>query len=104
MRNGCGTRNRQNYFRQFEKPRQCNLERSRLQRLCSLVERIVSSPCLAQWSPWQKRNAVLFAVINDEIGFAIGEAVAILHGDDRNNFASALNVFTGHIGKRNVAD
>src|ERR1019366_1110285 len=43
-------------------------------------------------------------MIHNKIGLAIGETVAVLHRDNGNDFASALDVFTCDVGKPDMAD
>ncbi len=44
------------------------------------------------------------AVVEQEVPFAVGEAVAVLDGDDGDDFAGALDVFQGDVRERDVAD
>ena len=47
---------------------------------------------------------MFFAVVQEVIPLAIGEAVAILNGDDGDDFASTLEVFEGDVGEGDVLD
>ena len=68
------------------------------------VEQIVSLAVLPERSPGDESNAVLLAMLEKVVPFAIGEAVAVLDGDDGNDFAGALEVFEGDVGERDVLD
>ena len=43
-------------------------------------------------SPRKKSDIVLLAIIDDEVRFPISETVAVLHRDDRNDLACALEL------------
>src|SRR5258705_1025386 len=59
---------------------------------------------LAERRPRKESDAVLLAIVDDEVGFAVGKAVAVLHRDDRHNPASALNVFASHVRERDMTN
>ena len=65
--------------------------------LSDLLYGVMRLLCLAKWSPRKKRNAVLLAVVDDEVGFAVGKAVPVLHRNDRHNPAGSLNVLKGYV-------
>src|ERR1700733_1024121 len=59
---------------------------------------------LAEGSPRKEGDAVLLAVVNNEVRLAVGKAVSVLHRNDRHNPASALNVLAGHVRESDVAN
>src|ERR1700740_326125 len=51
----------------------------------------------AEWEPRNEGDSVLRAIVYDILPFAIGEAVAVLDGNDGNDFAGALHMLAGNI-------
>ena len=60
--------------------------------------------CLAERRPGHEADVVLLTVIEEVIPLAVGEAVAVLHGDDGDDFAGALDVLERDVGEADVAD
>ena len=71
---------------------------------CCVLERFMRKPLLRHRGPRHKADVVLLAIVDDEVPLTIGEAVAVLHGNDRNDPACALDVLAGNIGERDMAD
>jgi len=69
-----------------------------------LVEDFASCAARAEREPGNEGDGVLFAVVHDVVPFAVGEAVAILHGDDGNDAAGALDVFLRDVGESDEAN
>src|SRR5260370_42534751 len=59
---------------------------------------------LTEGSPRKESDIVLLAIIDDEVRFPIGEAVAVLHGDNRHDPACPLHVLASHIRERDVTN
>src|ERR1700744_245199 len=89
--------NRQNHFGTLQQPRQSNLQRRCFKIASNFLDGLMRFLRLTEGGPGKEGNAVLLAIVDDEIGFAVGKAVAILYGDDWHNPASALYVLAGHI-------
>ena len=58
----------------------------------------------AERRPGDECDFVLIAEVEQEIPLAVGEAVAVLHGDDGNDLEGALQVLEGDVGERDVLD
>src|SRR5579859_3666709 len=94
----------QDHFRTLEQPCQGDLQRSCIETGCNSLDSVMRLFRLTEWSPRKESDVVLLAVIDDEIGFAVGEAIAVLHGDDGHDPAGSLDVFASHIGERYMAN
>src|SRR5438270_12420246 len=70
-----------------------------MMRLRDTGQNVVANSTSAQREPWNKCEAILFAVIDDVFPFTVEDAVAVLNGDNLRNFACPLNVLTGDIGE-----
>src|SRR5271156_885579 len=99
-----GSGNWQNHLGPLEQPRQSDLQGAYLKILSDLLYDVVRLLRLSEGSPGEKSNAMLLAVVNNEVGLAVGKAVAILDRNDRNNPEGALNVLTGHVRESDVAN
>ena len=55
--------------------------------------------CSGPAEPREKGDAMLLAILDHVIPLAVGEAIAILHRDDGDDFAAALDVLVGHVGE-----
>ena len=47
---------------------------------------------------------MLLAIVDHVIPLPVGKAIAILHRDDGDDFAAALDVLLGHVGKAHMAN
>src|ERR1700730_354415 len=54
----------------------------------------------SQREPGNKSNFIALAIIHHIVPFAVGKTIAVLHGDDRNNSASSLDVLLRDVGQR----
>src|SRR5256885_10085370 len=70
-----------------------------MMRLRDTGQNVVANSTSAQREPWNKCEAILFAVVDDVFPLAVEYAVAVLHGDNWRNFACPLNVLTGDVGE-----
>ena len=75
-----------------------------LRSFATLIQDVVGLAVLPEWRPGDEGDAVLLAVVEQEIPFAIGKAIAILNRDDGDDFAGALQMFKGHIRESNMLD
>ena len=80
------------------------MQRGRIEFFRGPSKDIMSLPILAERRPRNEGDAVLLAVVEEVIPLAVSKAIAVLHRDDRDDFAGALEVFEGHVGERDVAD
>src|SRR5712664_4704746 len=55
----------------------------------------------SKWEPGNKGNSILLTIIHHVVPFAVGKAIAVLHGDDRNNSVCSLDVLLRDVGQRN---
>src|SRR5260370_38089257 len=88
---------RHNDFRSLEKPRQCDLQRSRVQLIRYFLDSLVCFFGLTEGSPGKNRNVVLLAVVAAHVRFTVGETVTILDRDDRHNFTSTFDMLASCI-------
>src|SRR6267154_3804655 len=58
----------------------------------------------SQWEPRYKNNSVAFTIVRHVVPFAIRKAVAVLHRDDRNDFARSLDVLLCDVGQADQAN
>ena len=58
----------------------------------------------AQREPGNKHNSILLAIVHYVIPLTIGKAVTVLHGNDRHDFASPLDVLPGYIRQSNQSE
>lgn len=57
-----------------------------------------------KWKPWNIGYPVPLAIVDDVIPFTVSEAIAVLHRDDRDNCASALDMFLSHVRQCDESD
>ena len=102
------SRNRQDNFGTFKQPCQCDLQRSCIQLVRKLLEGVMCLLRLTEGSSGKESNKesniVLLAVIDDEVGFPVGEAVAVLHRDNWHDLTCPLHVFASHIRQRDMTN
>ena len=89
-------------FGASEEPGEGDLQGSGIEVVSDTVEDFVGLPILAERSPGNEGDRVLLAEVEKEVPFAVGKAVAVLHGDDGDDFEGALEVFEGDVGERHV--
>src|SRR5271165_5126805 len=68
-----GSGNRQNYLGPLKQPRQSDLQGACLEILSDLLQGVMRLLCLAERSPRKKRDATLLAVVDNEVGLAVGK-------------------------------
>src|SRR5215472_3911528 len=71
--------------------------RGGLMRPCDLIEDLARNSSRSQREPRDKGDAIALAIIHHVIPLAIGKAVTVLNGNDRNDPAGTLNMLLGHI-------
>src|ERR1700749_5123574 len=59
---------------------------------------------LTKGSPRKESNIVQLAVIDDEVRFPVGEAIAVLHRDNRDDLKCPLHMFASYIRKRDMTN
>ena len=69
-----------------------------------VFEHLVAVTGLAERSPGDESDAILVAVVEEVIPLAIGEAVAVLDGDNGGESAGAFQVIHGDVAEADVAD
>src|ERR1700680_1124474 len=87
-----------------QKPGQRYLYGARTVRLRDSVKHFPGNPACSQRKPWDKRNSIALTIIHYVIPFTVGKAVAVLHGDDRDNSARSLDVLLRDVGQRDQAN
>ncbi len=73
-------------------------------RVCDPLHSLLRSFARPQRKPGNEHDSVLFAIVHHVVPLAIGEAVTILHGNDRHNLASPLDVLPRYIGQADQAN
>src|SRR6267142_620443 len=68
------------------------------------VKHLAGNLARSQWEPGNKGNFIALAIIHHVVPFAVGKAIAVLHGDDRDNSARSLDVLLGDVGQRDQAN
>src|SRR5216684_4698597 len=63
-----------------------------------------SNSACAQWEPRNKGNSIALTIIHHVVPFAVRKAIAVLHGNDRDNSAGSLDVFLRNVGQRDQAN
>src|SRR6266852_2743974 len=63
-----------------------------------------SNSACPQWEPGNKGNSVALTIIHHVIPFAVRKAIAVLHGDDRDNSARSLDMLLRNVRQRDEAN
>lgn len=100
---GC-SRDRQNHRGPLEKPGQSDLQRCCIEFSGDFFYRISRFSSLTKWSPRQEGDVILRAIIDDEVGLAVGKTVSVLHRDNGHDPASTLDVLACDVGESQVAN
>src|SRR5216684_83453 len=87
-----------------QEPRQRYLCRTRTVRLRNLAQHFASIFTCSQREPRNKRNSIALTIIDHVVPFAVGKAIAVLHGDNRDDFACSLDVFLRNVRQRDQAN
>src|ERR1700686_3856631 len=87
-----------------QQPSECYLGGARTVSLRDAAENFSRDFACPQWEPRNKSNPVALTIIHYVVPFPVGKAIAVLHGDDRDNFACSLNVFLRDVGQRDQAN
>src|SRR6266849_8299312 len=87
-----------------QEPSQRYLCGARLMRLRDSVQHVARNFASSQWEPRDKGNSVALTIIDYVVPFAVGKAIAVLHGDDRDDFACSLDVLLCDIRQRDQAN
>ena len=72
--------------------------------LSNLVQHVASNFACPQGEPRNKGNPIALTIIHHVVPFAVGKAIAVLHGDDRENFARSLDVLLRNVRQRDQAN
>src|ERR1700674_3974299 len=96
--------NGQHDWRSLQEPCKCYLDGTRTVRLRDSVKHFPGNLACSQWEPGDKGNSITLTITHYVVPFAVGEAIAILHRDDGDNFARSLDVLLRHVGQRNQAN
>src|ERR1700688_1914634 len=63
-----------------------------------------SNSACSQWEPWDKGDCIAFTISHHVVPFPVRKAIAVLHGDDRDDFARSLDVLLRNVGQRHEAN
>src|ERR1700674_1655416 len=97
-------RNGQHDGRSSQEPGQRYLDRPRTVRLRDSVKNFPGNLASSEWEPRDKSNSITLTITHYVVPFAVGKAIAILHRDDGDNLARALDVLLRHVGQRYQAN
>ena len=67
-------------------------------------QHLIGFPVLAERSPRHEGNPMLLAVVQQIIPFAVGEAVAVLDSDNRNDLPRPLQMLQSNVRQRHMTD
>ncbi len=95
---------RQHDGRSAQQPGKCYLRWTGIVRSRDPVQHLAGDFTGSQWEPGNKSNFIALTIIHHVVPFTIGEAVAVLHRDDRDNFASSLDVLLRNVGQSDQAN
>src|SRR5579872_1081162 len=90
--------------RSLQQPRERNLQSRRVEVSGCGFQGLLSEPVLTKRRPRNEGDPVPLAVIEKEIPLAVGKAVSVLHGYDRNDLQSTFYMLQGHVRQRKVTD
>src|SRR6266478_381204 len=94
----------QHHGRSPQEPSQRYLCGTRTECLGNLVQHVAGNfPC-PKWEPGNKGNSVALTIIHHVIPFAVRKAIAVLHGDDRDNSARSLDMLLRNVRQRDEAN
>lgn len=71
---------------------------------CDSIEHFAGNFASSQWEPGNKDDFIAFTIVHYLVPFAVGKAITVVHGNDGNNFAGALNVLLRDVGQRDQAN
>src|SRR5947199_4535792 len=66
-------------------------------RFCNPDQNFAHNFAGSEWEPVNIGEPVPLAIVDDIVPFTVGKAIAILHRGDRNNSASALDMFLSNV-------
>src|ERR1700686_3827406 len=96
--------NGQHDGRSSQEPGQFYLDRPRTVRLRDSVKNFPGNLASSEWEPRDKSNSSTLTIIHYVVPFAVGKAIAILHRDDGDNLARALDVLLRDVGQCDQAN
>src|SRR5580693_2853378 len=100
---GC-TWDRQHDGRSPQKPGQRYLRGARTVCPRDSAQHLAGNFACTEWKPGDKSNSVTLTIVHNVVPFTVGKAVAILHGDDRDNSARSLDVLLRDVGQSDQAN
>ena len=71
---------------------------------CDSIEHFAGNFASSQWEPGNKDDFIAFTIVHHVVPFAVGKAITVLHGNDGNNFACALDMFLRDVGQPDQAN
>src|SRR6266446_1492539 len=86
-----------------QEPGQRYLRGARTVCLRDSIEHLAGDFARPQWKPRDESIFIALAIIHHVVPFAVGKAIAVLHGDDRDNSARSLDVLLRDVGQRDQA-
>src|ERR1700736_3831657 len=93
----------QHVGRSPQEPGKRYLRGARTVRLGDAVKHFASNSACSQWEPGNKGNSIALTIIHNVVPFAVCKAIAILHRDNRDDFACAFDVLLRDVGQSNQA-
>src|SRR5256885_11249914 len=96
--------NGQHDGRPLQKPGQGYLRAARTVRLRDLVQHFAGNPAGCEWEPGDKSNSITLTIVHYVVPLTVGEAIAVLHRHDGNNFAGSLDMLLRDVGQCDQAN
>src|SRR5438477_12806586 len=87
-----------------QQPRECDLCGARIVSFCNPVQNFSRNFTGSEWEPGNEGDPVSLAIFDHVVPFTVCKAVAVLDGDDRSDFASALDVLLCDVGQSDQAN
>src|SRR5438445_572270 len=71
---------------------------------CDSIKHLAGNLASSQREPGNKGDFIALAIVHHVVPFAVGKAITVLHGNDGNNLACALDMFLRDVGQRDQAN
>src|SRR3989442_7341371 len=87
-----------------QEPGKRYLRGARTMRLRDTVKHFAGNFACSQWEPRNKDNSIALTIIHHVVPFAVGKAIAVLYGDDRDDSPGSFDVLLRDVGQRDEAN
>ncbi len=87
-----------------QQPSQRYLRGARSVCLRDSVQHLAGNFASSQWEPGNKGNSSSVTIVHHVVPFTVGKAIAVLHGNDRDNSARSHDVLERDVGQPDQAN